>query len=142
MDTEVRTQNTGVTSSTPAQPFIPATLPYWDWTTNSAGTGPMTALPDLVSTPTIIDPMSGISIQNPFYNAFIPGLASTTVRNPLPADLFGNPTFLSRVLASLTEPTFAQFSNQLNQNYVSINDKKSFSIEIERVETFEKKEIS
>ena len=114
MDTEVRTQNTGVTSSTPAQPFTPATLPYWDWTTNSAGTGPMTALPDLVSSPMIMDPISGTLISNPFFNGFIPGVGSNTVRNPLPF-LFAHPTttLKQRVLDALGEPTFALFSELL-----------------------------
>ena len=114
MDTEVRTQNTGVTSSTPAQPFTPATLPYWDWTTNSAGTGPMTALPDLVSTPMIMDPISGTLITNPFFTGFIPGVGSNTVRNPLPF-LFAHPTttLKQRVLDALGEPTFALFSELL-----------------------------
>eukprot|EP00092_Neocalanus_flemingeri_P009998 GFUD01010778.1.p1 GENE.GFUD01010778.1~~GFUD01010778.1.p1 ORF type:complete len:1132 (+),score=216.75 GFUD01010778.1:194-3397(+) len=112
MDTELRTQSTGVTSSTAAQPFTPATLPYWDWTTNSAGTGPMTALPDLVSSPTIVDPTTLTVMTNPYFEGFIPGTGGSTVRNPLTI-LFNNPTFLSRVLASLSEPTFNQFSNQL-----------------------------
>jgi len=73
----------------------------------------------LVSSPTIVDPIIATSIPNPFFRGFIPG-NGFTVRNPLPV-LFSNPTFLSRVLSSLSEPTFNQFSNEIVQPHNDIH---------------------
>lgn len=110
MDTEVRTQSTGVTPATAAQPFTPATLPYWDWTL------PMSGFPDLVRNQDIVDPMNPSTVmQNPFFNGFIPGLGQNTVRNPNP-NLFNNPspTLLEQeVLTALDSIDYLNFYTQI-----------------------------